>query len=159
MTTEKSRNARDFAIIADVVDAVNDMSLSALRLIFAFALTGADVDLQAGALTGGKRLERCARARATATIIGFPIENIQDGACMPTKRERRYQSLQEIGCMACREYGFYQPADMHHQLSGNKRIGDEATVPLCPYHHRNVWHDRFTSIKLAKDVTRAVARR
>jgi hypothetical protein len=67
-----------------------------------------------------------------------------------TKRERRYVDLQQFGCLACRTLGFVQPPDMHHQLSGGRRIGDHATVPLCPWHHRSVWIDRFTNQAMAR---------
>jgi hypothetical protein len=65
-------------------------------------------------------------------------------------REQRYTALQRIGCLACRELGYVQPADMHHLLSGTHRRGDKATIPLCPFHHRGVWNDRFHSLKFAK---------
>lgn len=56
-----------------------------------------------------------------------------------TPRARRYLHLQAIGCLACRQDGRPgTPADMHHVLSGGRRQGDQATVPLCPWHHRAV---------------------
>jgi hypothetical protein len=60
--------------------------------------------------------------------------------------------LQAIGCLACRIMGHAggQPSDCHHLLSGNKRRGDRFTIPLCPYHHRGVWHDRFGSLRAAE---------
>ena len=62
----------------------------------------------------------------------------------------RWQQLQEIGCVACYGIHFYnQPSDCHHLISGNKRRGDDATIPLCPWHHRGVWNDRFASQKMA----------
>jgi hypothetical protein len=45
--------------------------------------------------------------------------------------------------------GYVQPPDIHHQLSGGRRKADAATIPLCPYHHRGVWNDRFTHLRLA----------
>ena len=66
------------------------------------------------------------------------------------KRTRRFVELQQYGCLACRKLGFVQPPDIHHQLSGGKRIGDHATIPLCPYHHRGVWVDRFVRFSLAQ---------
>ena len=30
------------------------------------------------------------------------------------------------------------PGDIHHLLSGGRRIGHSATCCLCPYHHRGV---------------------
>ena len=69
---------------------------------------------------------------------------------MLTGDKGRYDKLQKIGCLACRHYGYIQAADMHHLLAGNKRRGNEATIPLCEYHHRNVWHTRFKTKKLAQ---------
>lgn len=63
----------------------------------------------------------------------------------------RWVQLQSIGCLACRRYGFHnQPSDCHHLLSGHKRRGDEFTIPLCPWHHRGVWNDRFQHQKMAE---------
>jgi Recombination enhancement, RecA-dependent nuclease len=65
-------------------------------------------------------------------------------------KNRRFRELQELGCCACRQMGYIQPCDIHHILSGHKRIGDEATVGLCEYHHRGVWNTRFASLNFAK---------
>jgi hypothetical protein len=53
--------------------------------------------------------------------------------------------LQDIGCLACRLEGEHRgedrrgtPADIHHLLNAGRRIGDHATIPLCPWHHRGV---------------------
>lgn len=59
----------------------------------------------------------------------------------PTKAQKRRMRLlkEEVGCMACRLDGLgYVPPDIHHLLSGGRRIGHDATVPLCPWHHRGV---------------------
>lgn len=56
-----------------------------------------------------------------------------------TKRDlARFDKLQRIGCIACRQLGVYSQADVHHILSGGRRTGHQATIPLCPYHHRGV---------------------
>jgi hypothetical protein len=58
---------------------------------------------------------------------------------LPTKAEARRMELlkTQVGCVACRLDGRgYEPPDIHHLLSGGKRIGHQATVPLCPWHHR-----------------------
>ena len=45
--------------------------------------------------------------------------------------------MQEVGCIACALNGkLGVPADIHHILSGGKRISHDATVALCPWHHR-----------------------
>ena len=64
----------------------------------------------------------------------------------------RWLQLQEIGCLACKQLGYYQPSDCHHLLSGHVRRGHEFTIPLCPYHHRNLWNDRFANRKIAESM-------
>lgn len=60
----------------------------------------------------------------------------------PAARERRFSRIREIGCLACRKRGWYSSPDVHHlnlgAHAGQKRRGDEATIGLCPYHHRSV---------------------
>jgi len=59
--------------------------------------------------------------------------------------KRRFLAITEIGCLACRlqfpdrNHDFSYTTDVHHLLSGGKRIGNHATIGLCPYHHRNVY--------------------
>lgn len=51
----------------------------------------------------------------------------------------RFLRLQDIGCIACRMEGWQpQPSDVHHLVEGRKRLGDNYTIPLCPWHHRGV---------------------
>ena len=41
-------------------------------------------------------------------------------------------------CIVCdREYGVKTPAEIHHLVSGSKRLGERYTILLCPGHHRN----------------------
>lgn len=55
----------------------------------------------------------------------------------PTKAElQRWEYFPVIGCLACRLLGFHSVPEVHHLLSGNRRIGHMATIPLCPAHHR-----------------------
>lgn len=50
--------------------------------------------------------------------------------------------LQDIGCICCRKEGFRDvPVDVHHLVDKGYREhsgGDNATLPLCPWHHRGV---------------------
>jgi hypothetical protein len=56
----------------------------------------------------------------------------------PTKAEQeRFETLLDIGCLACLSFGFFSVPQIHHLLSGGKRRGHMFTVPLCPYHHQN----------------------
>jgi hypothetical protein len=64
----------------------------------------------------------------------------------PTEAEQlRFQSMRKIGCLACRtnqEVGrasatlAHRNLEIHHLLSGGRRIGHEATICLCHYHHQ-----------------------
>jgi hypothetical protein len=59
---------------------------------------------------------------------------------MTTKAiQRRYLRIYELGCICCRSRGWFSPCQIHHlnlgQHAGQKRIGDEASIGLCPYHH------------------------
>lgn len=58
---------------------------------------------------------------------------------MTSRRDlSRFDQLQRIGCIACRILGVFSQADVHHVLSGGRRQGHQATIPLCPWHHRGV---------------------
>ena len=53
------------------------------------------------------------------------------------KQERRFQVIADIGCLACLLDGNPgEPPDIQHLLSGGKRRGHDATIGLCPWHHR-----------------------
>lgn len=55
-------------------------------------------------------------------------------------RIERFRQLQDLGCIACLLDGYPgTPADVHHIVDKGYRShsgGDDATIPLCPYHHR-----------------------
>ena len=63
-------------------------------------------------------------------------------------RLRRFARLQEIGCVACLIEGVgYQPCDIHHIVDKGYREhsgGDNATIGLCPWHHRGLIPDQLT---------------
>lgn len=59
---------------------------------------------------------------------------------------RRFRKLKAFGCVACYLDGYEKiegdsEPDVHHFLSGNKRIGHEATAPLCFWHHKGETYD------------------
>lgn len=60
----------------------------------------------------------------------------------PRAREHRFRRLMEMGCIACWKSGLMNLAhlEIHHlNLGGNagqKRRGDEYTIPLCKWHHQ-----------------------
>jgi len=59
----------------------------------------------------------------------------------PKAREHRFRRLKEIGCIACWKDGRPNVYPEIHHLNlggraGQKRRGDEFTIPLCPWHHQ-----------------------
>lgn len=59
----------------------------------------------------------------------------------PKAREHRFRRLKEMGCIACFLSGApNRPAEIHHLnldgKAGQKRRGDEYTIPLCRWHHQ-----------------------
>lgn len=60
----------------------------------------------------------------------------------PTKAEKaRMDAMKEMGqCVACYQLGIHGRGhiEIHHLLSGNRRIGHLATISLCSLHHRGV---------------------
>ena|ERR1035437_550856 len=48
-------------------------------------------------------------------------------------------AIVRLGCCVCQRQGVGDtPAEVHHLLSGGRKIGHESTIPLCsPGHHRN----------------------
>ena len=56
-----------------------------------------------------------------------------------TKDEAAYQrDVRGIGCIACIvSLGFSSPCDIHHLLSGGRKIGEMFVLGLCPPHHRS----------------------
>ncbi len=57
-----------------------------------------------------------------------------------TKAQRRRFDIitREVGCIPCRlKHGHFRPAETNHLLKGY-RIGHDATVPECPWHHRGI---------------------
>src|SRR5690348_11137198 len=62
-----------------------------------------------------------------------------DTRMKPTKAQvKRFQALQEMGCIACKlDWVVDVPPDIHHLVEGY-RLGHDYTIPLCPYHHRGV---------------------
>lgn len=66
----------------------------------------------------------------------------------PTKAEQaRMDAMKEKGqCVACYQRGIHGRGyvEIHHLLSGNRRIGHLASVSLCSYHHRSVLPEGMT---------------
>lgn len=58
----------------------------------------------------------------------------------PTKTEAaRMDAIKAGPCVCCHQRGLFSWApEIHHLLRGGRRIGHEATVGLCAWHHRSV---------------------
>lgn len=61
------------------------------------------------------------------------------------RQRRRFQALQDMGCIACRQLGHYRQVDVSHLLSGGRRRGHDATIGECPWHHRGVPPDGMST--------------
>jgi len=61
-----------------------------------------------------------------------------------TKAEEEFQTrVRGLGCIACRVMGIFgTPCDIHHILSGGRRIGEMQVLGLCPSHHRSELNTR-----------------
>ena len=58
---------------------------------------------------------------------------------MLKKDQTRFVDLQDVGCLPCRIKGFgCVPGDVHHLVEGRKRLGNDYTICLCPWHHRGI---------------------
>jgi hypothetical protein len=57
-----------------------------------------------------------------------------------TKQQiNRWQQAQNVGCVCCCLAGrLGVPGDIHHILSGGRRISHDHTLCLCPWHHRGI---------------------
>ncbi|MGP1667686.1 MAG: Ref family recombination enhancement nuclease, partial [Rhodanobacter sp.] len=58
---------------------------------------------------------------------------------MTTNAEQSWMdAISRLGCVVCHIQGYPNtPAEIHHMLSGGRRIGHLWTIPLCaPGHHR-----------------------
>ena len=68
----------------------------------------------------------------------------------PKEREKRFTALKGMKCLCCvvEDNEQHMPTEIHHLnfdgKAGQKRRGDEYTVPLCSYHHRGVYPEWIT---------------
>ena len=54
-----------------------------------------------------------------------------------TKTEKAFQGrVRALGCIVCKGEGVDSPAEIHHILSGSKRLGEDHVLGLCQIHHR-----------------------
>ena len=68
----------------------------------------------------------------------------------------RFTAIKDCGCIACRIYEVagIVPCQVHHlnfgDKHGGKRLGDEFTVGLCPWHHVGSPHDGMSESQSEK---------
>jgi len=54
-----------------------------------------------------------------------------------TKNQKAFQDrVRALGCIVCYGKGVDSPCDLHHLLSGGRRIGEDSVIGLCVPHHR-----------------------
>ena len=72
---------------------------------------------------------------------------------MSTRDKKRYYALHAIGCVICKIQGFeWTAAEIHHLVDkGYRKLsgGNQATIPLCPWHHRGEPMDHTTRYMVA----------
>lgn len=81
----------------------------------------------------------------------------------PRAREHRFRRLKEIGCIASWLDGRMNvPAEIHHLNLGGKagqaRRGDDATIPLSPWHHRGEPLPGYTATQMRTQFGPSLAR-
>ena len=78
----------------------------------------------------------------------------------PTKAEaRRMDTIKnDVVCVCCDQLGLISSyVEIHHILSGNRRIGHLATVGLCPWHHRGIPFEGHTKASMRLEYGHSLA--
>ncbi len=60
-----------------------------------------------------------------------------------TKAEAQFQQkVRDLGCIVCWiDRAEFTPCEIHHRLSGGRRMGEMHVLGLCPPHHRGGRND------------------
>ena len=67
--------------------------------------------------------------------------------------QARFDALKDMGCIAARLRGLgYVGPDIHHILSGGKRMGHQYTLPLSPWHNRGDIPEQCAGAKEAEAI-------
>jgi hypothetical protein len=64
----------------------------------------------------------------------------------------RFDEFRKIGCICCKQMGWFRDPEVHHITDGGRRIGHQETLPLCEWHHRAVRPYGLPTDKLAARV-------
>jgi hypothetical protein len=57
-------------------------------------------------------------------------------------QKERIARVLALGCCICGLETHGSPLEVHHLISGGKRMGHDFTVCLCRYHHRGIGYHR-----------------
>lgn len=68
------------------------------------------------------------------------------------KHRERWDRLRDYGCAACRRLDMIRSPEMHHILSGGRRMGHDHTIPLCAWHHRGEPYPLDISAKFVEEI-------
>jgi hypothetical protein len=79
-----------------------------------------------------------------------------------TKAHRaRFEAIKSLGCLACRKLNlpmFCGPIEAHHLLSGGRRRGHDACIPLGAWHHRSVTWQTLNAKQMTEQFGPSLAR-
>ena len=77
----------------------------------------------------------------------------------PTKaQQRRFQDLQELGCITCRLSGRgYRAPQIHHLVEGY-RLGHDYTIPLCAWCHQGLPDGNLAPSRMEYEIGPSLAR-
>ena len=68
-----------------------------------------------------------------------------------TKADRaRFEKLHQLGCICCRIKIQVQkfPCTIHHLLGAGRRLGHQATIPACRWHHLGTTYEGLTKAEM-----------
>lgn len=60
-------------------------------------------------------------------------------------------AVRALGCICCRKLGGFALPQIHHVISGGRRMGHMSILPLCPWHHQGYPPQGYTD-KQATDL-------
>ena len=56
--------------------------------------------------------------------------------CVNKDQKRFQDAIRALGCIVCLGQGVDSGCEIHHILSGSRRIGEDSVLGLCQIHHR-----------------------
>jgi hypothetical protein len=64
------------------------------------------------------------------------LRYLRRNGCMNKSQKAFQDRVRRLGCIVCLGQGVDSPAEIHHILSGSRRIGEDSVLGLCQIHHR-----------------------